>query len=95
MTDLQDLPASESYLGDSIVQRTGLLVKFWGYYAARREERGPEVRFEAVSARSNIFQASVVIHCVSQFLLASQVMLGGLHGCMAKQELILFKFSAG
>jgi hypothetical protein len=28
---------------------------------------------------SNVFQAQVVIHCVSQFLLASQVMLGGLN----------------
>lgn len=38
-----------------------------------------EVRFESIDRLSNVFQAQVVIHCVSQFLLASQVMLGGLN----------------
>ena len=52
-----------------------------------------EVRFEAVHLRSNVFQAQVVIHRVSQFLFASQVMLGRLNRCMAEQELNLFKFS--
>jgi hypothetical protein len=42
---------------------------------------------------SDIFQSQVVIHRVSQFLFASQVMLGRLNRCMAKQELNLFKFS--
>jgi hypothetical protein len=54
---------------------------------------GPEVRFEAVITQSNIFQAQVVIHCVSQFLFASKVVLSRLHGCMAKQELNLFKLA--
>jgi hypothetical protein len=54
----------------------------------------PEVRFEAVHIRSNVFQAQAVIHRVSQFLFASQVMLGRLNGCMAKQKLNLFKFSS-
>jgi len=55
--------------------------------------RCPEVRFEAGHTRSKVFQAQVVIHRVSQFLFASQVMLGRLNGRMAKQELNLFKFS--
>jgi hypothetical protein len=38
-----------------------------------------EVQFESIDRLSNVFQAQVVIHCVSQFLLASQVMLGGLN----------------
>jgi hypothetical protein len=49
----------------------------------------------AVHARSNVFQAQVVIYRVSQFLFASQVMLGGLNGYMAQPELNLFKFSPG
>jgi hypothetical protein len=57
----------------------------------RQSER--DVRFEAVNALSNVFQTEVVIHRVSQFLFASQVMLGRLNRCMAKQELNLFKFS--
>ena len=55
--------------------------------------RCPEVRFEAVHTRSKVFQAQVVIHRVSQFLFASEVILGRLNRCMAKQELNLFKFS--
>jgi hypothetical protein len=35
----------------------------------------------------------LVIHRMSQFLFAPQVVLGGLNGRMAKQELNLFKFS--
>jgi len=46
-----------------------------------------------VNTPLNIFQAQAVIHRVSQFLFASQVMLGRLHGCMAKQKLNLFKFA--
>jgi hypothetical protein len=42
-----------------------------------------------------MFQAQVVIHGVSQFLFASQVVLGRLHGCMAKQKLNLFKLAPG
>jgi hypothetical protein len=42
---------------------------------------------------SDIFQSQVVIHRVSQFLFASQVVLCRLNRCMAKQELNLFKFS--
>jgi len=54
---------------------------------------GPEVLFEAVHTRSNVFQAQVVIHRVPQFLFASEIVLGRLNGCMAKQELNLFKLS--
>jgi di/tricarboxylate transporter len=43
--------------------------------------------------RLNAFQTQVVIHRMSQFLFAPQVVLGGLNGRMAKQELNLFKFS--
>ena|SRR5882757_9100200 len=57
--------------------------------------RNPKVPFEAVNTRSNIFQAQVVIHRLSQFLFASQVVLGRLHGCMAKQKLNLFKLAPG
>ena len=66
-------------------------------YSAVEPERpgGPEVPFETVGTWSNIFQTQVVIHRVSEFLFASQVMLGGLNGCMVKQELNLFKFSPG
>jgi hypothetical protein len=46
-----------------------------------------------MNSPSNIFQSQVVIHRVSQFLFASQVVLGRLNRCMAKQELNLFKFS--
>jgi hypothetical protein len=55
----------------------------------------PEVHFEAVNTRSNIFQPQVVIHRVSQFLFASQVVLARLHGYMAKQKLNLFKLAPG
>src|SRR5260370_11081048 len=55
----------------------------------------PEVSFEAVNTLSNVFQTQVVIHRVAQFLFASKVMLGGLNGCMAKQELNVLKFSPG
>ena len=76
------------HLGD--VLRPGLILDhgLTGSYS------GPEVRFEAVHTRSNVFQAQVVIHRVSQFLFASEVMLGRLNGCMAKQKLNLFKFSS-
>ena len=54
---------------------------------------GSEVRFGAVGSQSDVFQSQVVVHRVSQFLFASQIMLGRLNGRMAKQELNLFKFS--
>jgi hypothetical protein len=65
------------------------------FYQKEISPNGPEVRFEAVDPRSNIFQAQVVIHGVSQFLFASQIVLGRLHGCMAKQKLNLFKLAPG
>jgi hypothetical protein len=55
---------------------------------------GQEVRFEAMNTPSDIFQSQVVIHRVSQFLFASQVMLGRLNRCVPKQKLDLFKFAA-
>ena len=54
---------------------------------------GLEVRFGAVGSQSDVFKSQVVVHRVSQFLFASQIMLGRLNGHMAKQELNLFKFS--
>ena len=53
----------------------------------------PQVRLEAVGSRSDVFQSQVVVHRVSQFQFASQIMLGRLNRHMAKQELNLFKFS--
>jgi hypothetical protein len=60
----------------------------------RHFRHDPEVRFEAVNTPSDIFQSHVVIHRVSQFLFASQVMLGRLNRCVPKQKLDLFKFAA-
>ena len=54
-----------------------------------------EVRFRAVNSQSDFFQTQVVIHRVSQFLFASQIVLGRLNRCVTKQELNLFKFSPG
>jgi len=55
--------------------------------------RGPDVPFGAVDSQSDIFRTQVVIHRVSQFLFAAQIMLGRLNGCVTKQELNLVKFS--
>jgi hypothetical protein len=54
---------------------------------------GPEVRFAAVNTLLGVCQPLVVIHCVPQFLFASQVVLGRLNRSVAKQELNLFKFA--
>jgi hypothetical protein len=54
----------------------------------------PEILALAVSALSHLFQSQVVIHRVSQFLFASQILLGRLNRCVTKQKLNLFKFSA-
>jgi hypothetical protein len=52
-----------------------------------------EVRFGAVVALSDVLQSQVVVHRMSQFLFASQIMLGRLNRCVPKQELSLIKFS--
>jgi hypothetical protein len=56
---------------------------------------GPEVRFGAVGSQSDVFQSQVVVHRVSQFLFASQIMLGRLNGHMPKQELTAFQWACG
>jgi hypothetical protein len=66
----------------------------WRQVQMRIPGNGPEVPFEAVNTPSDIFQSHVVIHRVSQFLFASQVMLGRLNRCVPKQKLDLFKFAA-
>ena len=62
-------------------------------YEPAREKAlpGPGVPFW--EGWSDVFQAQVVIHRVPQFLFASEIVLGRLNGCMAKQELNLFKLS--
>ena len=44
---------------------------------------------------SDVLQAQLVIHRVSQFLLASEIMLGRLNRCVTEQKLNLLKFSTG
>ena len=57
----------------------------------------PQARsgLEATSTALGVFQAEFVIYRLAEFLLAPNITLSCLNRCMPKQELNLFKFSAG
>ena len=69
------------------------LLRFWADDEQTRSYSGPQVRFEEVGSQSDVFQTQVVIHRMSQFLFAAQIMLGRLNRYVPKQELNLIKFS--
>jgi hypothetical protein len=63
-------------------------------FADTNPTQGPEVRYWAVGALSDVFQSQVVIHRVSQFLFASKIVLGRLNRCVLQQKLNLFELAA-
>jgi hypothetical protein len=65
------------------------------FYQKEISPNGPQVRFGAVGSQSDVFQSQVVVHRVSQFLFATEIMLGRLNRCVTKQELNLFELAAG
>jgi hypothetical protein len=49
----------------------------------------------AVTTPSGVFQSEVIVHRVAEVLLAAELAFSCLNRCVPKQELNLFKFSAG
>jgi len=67
----------------------------WVYHGTLGNRSGSEVRLWGVTPPSWALQSEIVVHRFADFLFAAEIALSCLNRCMPKQELNLFKFSAG